>query len=80
MMFYVNLFMAIVKRCSWPDDPDRASRGGFVVYYTETGNPVCRNPAAPHIIRLLPHFLTLLRVFNGLWMPEALAALSVVSR
>ncbi|PSN35462.1 Exportin-5 [Blattella germanica] len=39
MLFYVNLFMAAVKRCSWPEDPDRASRGGFVVYHTEAGNP-----------------------------------------
>ncbi|XP_069685325.1 exportin-5 isoform X2 [Periplaneta americana] len=76
MLFYVNLFLAAVKRCSWPEDPDRAARGGFVVAHTETGNPVCRNPATPHIIPLIPHFLMLLKVFNGLWTPEALAAVS----
>ncbi|KDR17037.1 Exportin-5 [Zootermopsis nevadensis] len=76
ILFYVNLFLAVVKRCSWPDDPDRASRGGFVVAHTETGNPVCRNPAAPHIVPLIPHFLALLKVFNGLWTPTALASLS----
>lgn len=79
ILFYVNLFLAVVKRCSWPDDPDRAARGGFVVAHTETGNPVCRNPAAPHIVPLVPHFLALLKVFNGLWTPDALASLSDVS-
>ncbi|GLH08763.1 Exportin-1 [Gryllus bimaculatus] len=74
--FCVNLFMAVVKRCAWPDDPDRASRGGFVVSRTETGNPVCRNPATPHIMPLLPNLLQLLRVFNALWTPDALALLS----
>lgn len=75
----MNLFLAVVKRCSWPEDPDRAARGGFVVAQTETGNPVFRNPAAPHVIPLVPHFLTLLQVFNGLWTPDALSALSEVS-
>ncbi|XP_066998093.1 exportin-5 [Anabrus simplex] len=74
--FCVNLFMAVVKRCTWPDDPDRAARGGFCVTHTEEGNPVIRNPAAPHIIPLLPSLLALLRVFNALWTPEALALLS----
>ncbi|XP_063223391.1 exportin-5 [Bacillus rossius redtenbacheri] len=72
----VNLLMAVVKRCSWPEDPDRAARGGFVVAKTESGNPVCRNPAAPHVVPLLPHLLSLLRVFNALWTPEAMALLS----
>ncbi|PNF23709.1 hypothetical protein B7P43_G02483 [Cryptotermes secundus] len=76
ILFYVNLFLAVVKRCSWPEDPDRAARGGFVMAHTETGNPLCRNPAASHVIPLVPHFLTLLKVFNGLWTPDALSALS----
>lgn len=50
-----------------------------MVAHTETGNPVCRNPAAPHIVPLIPHFLALLKVFNGLWTPTALASLSDVS-
>lgn len=75
----MNLFLAVVKRCSWPEDPDRAARGGFVISHTETGNPVFRNPAASHVIPLVPHFLALLKVFNGLWTPDALSALSEVS-
>lgn len=71
----VHTVLAIVKRCSWPDDPDRASRGGFVVGFTESGNPICRNPGTPHIIPLLPHILSLLRILNELWIPQALAAL-----
>ncbi|KAJ8972526.1 hypothetical protein NQ317_013841 [Molorchus minor] len=47
IVFCVNLLLGAVKRCAWPDDPERATRGGFVVSLTESGNPVCRNPAAP---------------------------------
>lgn len=68
--------LGVIKRCTWPDDPDRASRGGFVMGFTELGNPICRNPATPHVIPLLPHILSLLRVLNELFKPEALAALS----
>lgn len=31
IMTCVSLLMAVVKRCTWPDDPDKAARGGFVV-------------------------------------------------
>lgn len=72
----VNLVLGVVRRCSWPDDPDRASRGGFVVGLTESGNPICRNPATPHVIPLLPHILSLLRVLNDLFSTDALARLS----
>ncbi|CAH1159792.1 unnamed protein product [Phaedon cochleariae] len=67
----VNLLLGAVKRCSWPDDPERATRGGFVVSHTESGNPVCRNPAAPHFVPLLPHVLALMKVFNELFTSEA---------
>nr|CAD7591199.1 unnamed protein product [Timema genevievae] len=76
IIFCVDLFMAAVKRCAWPEDPDRAAHGGFIVGRTEAGNPVCRNPAAPHIIPLLPQLLALLKIFNQLWTPEALSVLS----
>lgn len=72
----VNLLLGIVKRCSWPDDPERAGRGGFVVGLTESGNPVCRNPATPHVVPLLPHLLDLIRIFNELYSPEAQARFS----
>lgn len=68
--------LGVIKRCTWPDDPDRALRGGFMVGFTELGNPICRNPATPFIIPLLPHLLSLLRVQNELFQSEALAALS----
>ncbi|XP_074025850.1 exportin-5-like protein Ranbp21 isoform X2 [Leptinotarsa decemlineata] len=67
----VNLLLGAIKRCAWPDDPERATRGGFVVSLTESGNPVCRNPAAPHIVPLLPHILSLLKIFNELFTPVA---------
>lgn len=71
----VNQVLGVVRRCSWPEDPDRASRGGFVVALTESGNPIYRNPAAVHVVPLLPHILALLRVQNELFAPGAIAAL-----
>ncbi|KAL3265609.1 hypothetical protein HHI36_009813 [Cryptolaemus montrouzieri] len=71
LIFCINMLLGAVKRCSWPEDPERATRGGFVVALTESGNPICRNPATPHIIPLLPDILSLIRIFNELFMPEA---------
>ncbi|KAJ8964038.1 hypothetical protein NQ314_005178 [Rhamnusium bicolor] len=71
IVFCVNLLLGAIKRCAWPDDPERATRGGFVVSLTESGNPVCRNPAAPHVVPLLPHLLSLIKIFNELFTPEA---------
>ncbi|CAD7087155.1 unnamed protein product [Hermetia illucens] len=72
----LHIVLGVVKRCSWPDDPDRASRGGFVVGRTESYNPVYRNPATPHVLPLLPNIFALLRVLNELFSVEALAMLS----
>lgn len=72
----VNTVLGVIRRCSWPDDPDRASRGGFVVGLTESGNPICRNPATPHVVPLLPHILSFLRILNELFSPNTLALLS----
>lgn len=72
----INTVLGVIRRCSWPDDPDRASRGGFVVGLTESGNPICRNPATPHVVPLLPHILSLLRILNETFSPNALALLS----
>lgn len=76
IMDALYIVLGVIKRCTWPDDPDRASRGGFVIGLTESGNPICRNPATPHIIPLLPHILSLLRVLNELFQPNALQLLS----
>lgn len=72
----IALTLGILKRCAWPEDPDRAQRGGFVVAYTESGNPIFRNPATAHIIPLLPHILALLRVLNELYKPEAVMTIA----
>lgn len=72
----INLVLSVIKRCSWPEDPDRAQRGGFVVAYTESGNPIFRNPATAHVVPLLPHILALLRVLNEIYRPEAIVAVS----
>lgn len=71
LVFCVNLLLGAVKRCAWPDDPERATRGNFVVALTESGNPICRNPSTPHVIPLLPHVLSLIRIFNELFTGES---------
>ncbi|XP_014204789.1 exportin-5 [Copidosoma floridanum] len=76
LTFYVNTVMCIVKRCSIPDDPDRAARGGFVAAVSESGNPVYRNPATPHILPVIPPLFALLRAMNALFTPAALSVLS----
>ncbi|XP_035784555.1 exportin-5-like [Anopheles albimanus] len=72
LVYALNLVLGVIKRCSWPDDPDRCARGGFVVGMTESGNPICRNPATSHVVPLLPHIFSLMRVLNELWKPDAL--------
>lgn len=67
LMHAVNTVLGVIKRCSWPDDPDRASRGGFVVGLTESGNPIYRNPATPHVVPILPKILGLARIFNDMF-------------
>ena len=37
----------------------------------QSGNPVCRNPAAPHVVPRLPDLLSLIRIFNELFTCEA---------
>lgn len=71
----LHVVLGVVKRCTWPDDPDRAQRGGFVIGCTELGNPICRNPATKHMVPLLSHILSLMRVVNELFRPDAMAAL-----
>lgn len=70
LMHALNTVLGVVKRCSWPDDPDRASRGGFVVGFTESGNPIYRNPATPHVVPILPKILSLARIFNDMYNPD----------
>lgn len=67
LMYVLNTVLGVIKRCSWPEDPDRASRGGFVVGFTESGNPICRNPATPHVVPVLPKILSLARIFNDMF-------------
>ncbi|XP_068966020.1 exportin-5 [Bombus flavifrons] len=76
LMICICTILCVVKRCSIPDDPDRAARGSFVAALSESGNPVYRNPATPHVIPILPTLFALLRTMNALFIPTALAALS----
>lgn len=76
LMHAVNMILGVIKRCSWPDDPDRASRGGFVIGLTESGNPIYRNPATPHVVPILPKILSLVRIFNDMFTPDVQSQLS----
>ncbi|KAK2577119.1 hypothetical protein KPH14_003281 [Odynerus spinipes] len=76
LMICICTVLSVVKRCAIPEDPDRAARGGFVAALSESGNPVYRNPAAPHVIPVLPTLFALLRTMNALFTPNALSALS----
>lgn len=78
LMICICTILCVVKRCSIPDDPDRAARGSFVAALSESGNPVYRNPATPHVIPILPTLFALLRTMNALFTSTALAALSEV--
>ncbi|XP_058807099.1 exportin-5 [Phymastichus coffea] len=76
LMFCIHTVLGVVKRCSVPEDPDRAARGGFVIALSESGNPIYRNPATPHIVPVLPTLFGLIRSMNALFTPEALRHLS----
>lgn len=73
LLMALNTVLSVIKRCQCPDDNGKLFRGGFVVGETEFGNPITRNPAAPHCIPLLQHILALLKILNDLWMPSALS-------
>ncbi|XP_054281150.1 exportin-5-like [Macrosteles quadrilineatus] len=71
IMYTVDVLSAVVRHCTWPDDPERALTGGFVIGRTDSGDPIYRNPATPHLLPLLPGILNLIKMFNSLWTPEA---------
>lgn len=73
LLMALNTVLGVIKRCNFPDDPDKAYRGGFIVATTDSGNPITRNPSAPHVIPLLQHILALLRCLNELWNPLSVA-------
>lgn len=67
LLMTLNTVLGVIKRCNCPDDPDKSYRGGFIVAQTDSGNPITRNPAAPHVIPLLQHILALMRCLNELY-------------
>lgn len=67
----VALVLGIVKRTQVPDDPDKATRGGFGAGTTLAGNPLWRNPCAVHVLPLLPHILALTRTLHDLHLPAS---------
>lgn len=76
LMWCLDVTLAVVKRVMWPNDPELAVRGGFLVCTTGAGNPIYRSPATPHILPLLPGLCSLVQVINCLSSPLALSQLS----
>ena len=80
LLHCITTLLSIVKRCAIPEDPDRAARGGFVAALSESGNPVYRNPATPHIVPALPPFFAFLRCMNALYTSASIGLLNEVSK
>ncbi|KAI4494072.1 hypothetical protein M0802_009226 [Mischocyttarus mexicanus] len=76
LMISICTVLSVVKRCSIPEDPDRAARGGFLTGLSESGNPLYRNPAAAHVIPILHILFSLLRTMNALFTQDAISSLS----
>ncbi|KAH7971896.1 hypothetical protein HPB52_003661 [Rhipicephalus sanguineus] len=71
LLHCVNIFMALIKRCKWPDDIEVAKRGGFYCEGSQTYHSAyCRNAATPYVVSLLPIMAQLLRTYNHFWSPE----------
>lgn len=74
LLHCMNIFMALIKRCKWPDDVEVAKKGGFYCEGSETYHSAYfRNPATPYVVSLLPIMAQLLRCYNQFWSPQALA-------
>ncbi|KAH6925470.1 hypothetical protein HPB50_005719 [Hyalomma asiaticum] len=74
LLHCMNIFMALIKRCKWPDDVEVAKKGGFYCEGSETYHSAYfRNPATPYVVSLLPIMAQLLRCYNQFWSQEALA-------
>lgn len=70
----VHVFLALIKRCRWPDDIEVAKRGGFYCDGSDSYHtPYFRNPATPYVVSLLPVMAQMLRTYNQLWRPEVRA-------
>ncbi|GBP07029.1 Exportin-5 [Eumeta japonica] len=66
LLHALTLVLGVVKRTQVPDDPDKASRGGFSAGMTPSGNPIWRNPCTTHVLPLLTHVLSLARALHEL--------------
>ena len=76
IVYSINLMLAVIKRSEFPSDINLAEQGGFVLQRMENGTVVCRNPATPYLLPMLPQLFCLVRLFNTLWHPDALARVS----
>ncbi|KAK4329340.1 hypothetical protein Pmani_000289 [Petrolisthes manimaculis] len=73
LVYCVNLTLAVIKRCEYPKEAEKAEKGGFVLERLDNGGTVYRNPAMPHITPLLHQLFCLVRLNNSLWHPSAVA-------
>nr|AMN88365.1 XPO5 [Mytilus galloprovincialis] len=68
----INTILAVMKRSKWPDNPQEASNGGFVMCSLQDGTVVYRNPATSHVSLLLENLLYLMKTMNALYHPDYL--------
>ncbi|KAM3930737.1 exportin-5 [Leptodactylus fuscus] len=70
LSFCLYTLEAILRRSRSPSNPEQAKAGGFVVGYSSSGGPICRNPCSEDILKHLDSVLSLIRTFNSLYLPE----------
>ncbi|KAB7496234.1 Exportin-5 [Armadillidium nasatum] len=69
LFFGVDMIWAVLRRCTTPDNLAIARKGGFIL--KQIGDEtITRNPAACHVLSMLPCIFCLSRSVNGLFQPE----------
>ncbi|XP_065943324.1 exportin-5 [Magallana gigas] len=70
--YCINMMMAVLKRSKWPEDPQVAENGGFVLMKRDDGSVILKNPATVHVSRMLENLLLFMKSMNGSWHPAML--------
>ncbi|XP_040286763.1 exportin-5 [Bufo bufo] len=70
LSFCLYAWEALLRRARWPGNPEQAKAGGYVVGYSSSGTPICRNPCSEEMVKIFEGLLSLVRTFNNLYLPE----------
>lgn len=76
LSFCLYVLSGVLKRARCPADVEEAKAGGFVVGYTPSGEPMCKNPCTAMFLTMLPNLFALIQTQISLFLPENLARLS----